>query len=121
MAYVDDDARRLRPQARVFSEVTSRVDVYSHPLDAVEHIPLRPPTAVVIGQRMAHVRGVDVARALRARLGADCPRLVLLIDDEAALTDEDRELFDEGHDRPMSAATLSGILARAAGVFAAAA
>jgi DNA-binding NtrC family response regulator len=114
VAFVDDDARMLRPQTVLLSQVTSRVDLYPHPLDAVEHIPRRPPTAVVIGQRMSHVSGVDVARALRRRLGAACPRLVLLIDDEAALTDEEIALFDEAHERPLSPRTLVGILARAA-------
>ncbi|HJL19964.1 MAG TPA: hypothetical protein RMH99_30145 [Sandaracinaceae bacterium LLY-WYZ-13_1] len=114
VAFVDDDARWLRPQTLVMSQVTSRVDLYPHPLDAVEHIPRRPPSAVVIGQRMSHVSGLDVARALRSRLGGRCPRLVLLIDDPEALTDEARALFDEAHARPLSAETLVGILSRAA-------
>lgn len=84
---VDDDLVYLTVLARSLRKRGYSVTAYSDPRDAMDHLALDLPAAVITDLRMPHMSGLEVVQEVRARLGVDGPPVLVVSseDDEETL------------------------------------
>lgn len=101
---VEDDGSLLQGIVTLLESHGIEARGFSDPRSALEEGLREPPAVVITDFAMPALSGVDLARALRTRLGARCPRLVLVTGSE--LRRADLTLFDQLVRKPFRFASL---------------
>jgi len=101
---VEDDRSLLQGIVTLLRSHGIDAQGFSDPRRALEDATREPPRVVITDFAMPGLNGVELARELRARLGARCPRLVLVTGSE--LRRVELTLFDQLVRKPFRFASL---------------
>lgn len=101
---VEDDRSLLQGIVTLLRSHGIEARGFSDPRAALEEALASPPRVVITDFAMPALSGVELARELRTRLGASCPRLVLVTGSE--LRRVELTLFDQLVRKPFRFAAL---------------
>ncbi|MCC6873114.1 MAG: response regulator [Sandaracinaceae bacterium] len=106
VAAVDDDPYWLAVLGRALAREGIHVELIGDSVRAIEQVVQEPPHVVITDYNMPHRSGAELACALRAKLDADCPPLVLVTGDASELGPNEQRLFDAVFEKPVRLDTL---------------
>ncbi len=101
---VEDDRALLQGIVTLLKTNSVEARGFSDPRSALEAALATPPRVLITDFAMPALSGVELARELRTRLGASCPRLVLVTGSE--LRRVELTLFDQLVRKPFRFAAL---------------
>ncbi len=109
VAVVDDEPLWLRTMSRILSRNGFDALLIGDPAEAVDRIVAERPAVVVLDGQMPGISGIELARRLRAALGDECPRLVLVSGDVGGLA-HDASSFTAVYQKPVPFDSLTALL-----------
>lgn len=111
IAVVDHEVLWLRPLCAVLRREARRVVVLPGIREAVHLVPEVRPTAVLVPGGITE-DAVSLVTGIEARMPGGRPSVIYVSSDPGSLSREDRALFDEVLEAPLSPRMLDGILDR---------
>ncbi|MBO6941037.1 MAG: response regulator [Deltaproteobacteria bacterium] len=109
---VDDDVVMGRMLSRALAQLMDgvRVRAFADPLRVFQAVVDHRPCVLLTDQEMPRCTGVELASALRDRLGPDCPRIVLV--SGARVSAAEKSLFDAYFQKPFRIAHVEAAIRR---------